>query len=89
MSPIRGVDALQGGRGGNRFVPPNVRKKKKKGNDPGAAVVPLSHQRSPFSHALLQIREQKLTVEGVNGGDVGEDVLHNVDRERPLVCLLH
>lgn len=30
MSPIRGVDALQGGRGGDRFVPPNVRKKKKK-----------------------------------------------------------
>lgn len=30
ISPIRGVDALQGGRGGDRFVPLNVREKKKK-----------------------------------------------------------
>lgn len=85
ISPIRGVDALQGGRGRDRSVTPNVKKREHS----WTGCRPASDWRSPFSHALLQIREKKLTVEGVNGGDIGEDVLHDIDKERPLVCLLH
>lgn len=85
ISPIRGVDALQGKRGGDRLVPHDVKKRQHS----WTGCRPASDRCSPLPHALLQIREKKLTVEGVNGGDVGEDVLHNIDRERPLICLLH
>lgn len=44
---------------------------------------------SPFSHAFLQVREQELAVEGVDGGDVGENVLHHLHGERSFTCLLH
>lgn len=80
---MRGVDVLRGG--GDGLVTPNVRERHRS----WSGSRPALDGRSPFSHALLQIREKKLAVEGVNGGDVGEDVLHHVDRERPLVCLLH
>lgn len=43
----------------------------------------------PFPHAFLQIRKQKLAVEGVDGGDVGEDVLHHIQRESAFIRLLH
>lgn len=48
-----------------------------------------SRRSSPFSHAFLQVRKQKLAVEGVDGGDVREDVLHHLHRERPFIRLLH
>lgn len=38
----------------------------------------------PFSHAFLQVRQQELAVEGVDGGDVGEDVLHHIHWECAL-----
>lgn len=44
---------------------------------------------SPFSHAFLQIWKQELAVKSVNGGDVGEDVLHYVHRKCSLVGFLH
>lgn len=44
---------------------------------------------SPFAHAFLQVWQQKLAVEGIDGGDIGEDVLHHFQRERAFSCLLH
>lgn len=44
---------------------------------------------SPFSHASLQVWQQKLAVEGIDGGDIGEDVLHHLQRERAFSCLVH
>lgn len=46
-------------------------------------------QNSPFAHAFLQVGQQKLAVKGVDGGDVGEDVLHHLYGERAFICLLH
>lgn len=43
----------------------------------------------PFPHAFLQSRKQKLAVKGMDGGDVGEDVLHHFHRESAFVRLLH
>lgn len=48
-----------------------------------------AHQHSPLAHALLQVGQQELAVKGVDGGDVGEDVLHHLHRERAFICLLH
>lgn len=44
---------------------------------------------SPFSHAFLQVWQQKLAVERIDGGDIGEDVLHHLHREHAFSCLLH
>lgn len=44
---------------------------------------------SPLSHAFLQVWQQKLAVEGIDGGDIGEDVFHHLHRERAFSCLLH
>lgn len=44
---------------------------------------------SPFTHALLQVGQQKLAVKGVDGGDVGEDVLHHLHWESAFIGLLH
>lgn len=44
---------------------------------------------SPFSHAFLQVWQQKLAVEGTYGGDIGENILHHLHRECAFPCLLH
>lgn len=85
MSPIRGVEALQEvGCYFRLLVQIEM------------APAPLYRQycsvtgwNSPFSHAFLQIWKQKLAVKGVDGGDIGEDVLHHIHRECPFICLLH
>ena len=35
-------------------------------------------------HALLQVGQEELAVEGVNGGDVGEEVPHHLQGEGAL-----
>lgn len=35
----------------------------------------------PVSEAAFQVRQQELAVEGVDGGNVGEDILYHLWRE--------
>lgn len=46
------------------------------------------NRRSPLAHPRLQIRQEELAVEGVNGSHIREDALHHLDRKRPLPSLL-
>lgn len=42
----------------------------------------------PVADAFLHVREQKLAVEGVDGGNVGEDVFDDISRKRASISLL-
>lgn len=85
MSPIRGCDALAGDTSMwnshtyvNQHHTANWHIRNPTHSDccqrekrPGPAI-------SPIGHALLQVWQQELAVEGVDGWDVGEDIHHHI-----------
>ncbi len=75
MSPMRGVESLQEDADVSGWVWDLRRSVKMK-------------RRSPLAHPRLQIWQEELAVEGVDGSHIGEDALHHLDRKRPLPSLL-